>query len=113
MDAGKLRQQAQLWKPPDATTPDTFGDVSGSYTLVDPGYWCSIKPGTGREFWMAQQVRADITHIITLRYRSDIGPRWRLVWNDGFNTRTFELGPPLTTDERFFEMTFTAMEKRS
>lgn len=113
MNAGKLRHQAQLWAAPSADKPDPFGDVSGGYTLVDSRCWVSIEPGSGREFWMAQQMRADLTHVIGMRYRSDVGPRWRVVWNDGHRVRTFELGPPLVTEERFFELTFTAMEKRS
>jgi len=112
VNAGKLRHQVQLTAPPDATKPDSFGDVSTAPTPAGL-VWVGIVPGSGREFWMSQQTRADLTHIITMRYRSDVGPRWQIVWNDGFRTRTFELGPPLTTDERFFEMKFTAMEKRS
>lgn len=112
MNAGKLRHQVQLWSAPPANAPDSFGDVSGAYTLVGT-VWVSIVPGSGREFWLAQAVRADITHTVTMRYRADVGPRWRVVWNDGARVRTFELGPPLVTDERFFEITFTAMEKRS
>lgn len=112
MNAGKLRHQVQLWSAPPANQPDSFGDVSGQYTLVGT-CWVEIKPGSGREFWMAQQTRADLTHTISMRYRPDVSPRWRVVWNDGYRLRTFELGPPLVADERFFEMTFTAIEKRS
>lgn len=112
MNAGKLRHFVTLYSPPDGTTPDAFGDLSGAFTEVEQ-VWCSIEPGSGREFWLAQQTRADITHVIKMRYRSDVGPRWRLTWNDGYRVRTFELGPPLVTDERFFEIAFTAIEKRS
>ena len=112
MNAGKLRHYVQLLSAPPANQPDSFGDVSGTYTPTGNA-WVGIEPGSGREFWMAQQMRADLTHTITMRYRADVGPRWRIIWNDGNRVRTFELGSPLTTDERFFEMKFTAMEKRS
>jgi len=113
MRAGKLRHQVSLYSAPAANAPDALGDVSGDYVLVDGGLWVSIEPGSGREFWMAQGTRADLTHVISMRFRGDVGPRWRIVWNDGYRIRTFELGPPLVTDERFFEMVFTALEKRS
>lgn len=113
MDAGKLRHQIQIWYPPAATAPDSFGDLSAAYT-AGPLVWADIQPGSGREFWMAQQTRADITHVITVRYNATISARCRATWrdNDGV-THTFEFGPALVADMRQFEMKFTAVEKAS
>lgn len=51
--------------------------------------WASIKPLSGRELFMAQQVRADVTHKVVLRYfkdgttfslRAGVKPTMRLVY---------------------------------
>lgn len=34
--------------------------------------WASIRPLSGRELWQAQQVQADVTHSVRLRYRSGV-----------------------------------------
>lgn len=34
--------------------------------------WASIKPLAGRELWQAQQVQADVTHAVRLRYRRGV-----------------------------------------
>lgn len=110
MQAGKLRHQVSLYSPTPLPQPDALGDMSAPYQCQGQA-WAAIEPGQGREFWMAKATRADITHTITMRFDPRIGPKWRVVWNDGYRLRTFELGPPLSPEERQFEMTFTAIEK--
>lgn len=34
--------------------------------------WASIRPLSGRELWQAQQVQADVTHAVRMRYRMGI-----------------------------------------
>jgi len=110
MRAGKLRHQVNLYAPSPTPQPDALGDMSAPLQCQGQA-WAAIEPGTGREFWMAQQTRADITHTITMRYDARIGPRWQVQWDDGNRVRVFELGPPLSPEERQFLMTFTAIEK--
>lgn len=112
MQAGRMRHLVQLYAPPDPTEPDAYGDTASQPWTLIGSIWANIAPGKGREFWLAASTRADISHTVTLRYNPSVTTGCRLVWNDGHSTRTFELGPPLVTDERFFVMTFTAFEKK-
>ena len=101
---GKLRLLVQILVPNEAGK-DKFAETQLTYT---PGQQtrANIVPGASREFWYAKQVRADITHEITMRYGVTIGPRYRVLYNQ----RTFEIGPALNTDERNRELRFTATE---
>lgn len=103
MRAGKLRHRLTLLRP--AGTVDARGDANPNHEPAGTAYG-SIEPLSGRELWQAQQVKADVTHRITVRHKAGVGPRWRVQWNG----RTFELGPPLSTEERGFDMIFTAVE---
>lgn len=52
--------------------------------------WASIEPITGPELIQAQQVQAQVTHRIVVRFHEDIrnnGPRWRISHED----RIFEI----------------------
>jgi SPP1 family predicted phage head-tail adaptor len=106
MRAGKLRHYVQLLVPPDPSATDSQGDPASTFS-GGPSFWCSIEPLTPREFLLASQIRADVTHKVTLRYRDDITARHRLKWG----TRVFEVGPPLSTEERHFDLVLTAVEK--
>lgn len=49
--------------------------------------WAEIKPLAGREFWAAQQINAEMTGEIRIRYRSDIKPTMIVK----LGSRTFEI----------------------
>ncbi len=64
--------------------------------------------GTSREFMAAQQVNADITHMLKMRYRSGVTASHRLK----IGTRILNiLGPPVNVGERGVEMMITAIEE--
>lgn len=106
MRAGKLRHRVTLLRLDDSAR-DTFGDASGSYVTIADGLWASIEPLSGSELWTAQQVRADVTHKVTLRYNGDVTGKCRIEWDGRF----FELGPPMSTEERLFDLVLTAVER--
>lgn len=112
MRAGKLRHLVTLFLPP-SNAIDTFGDVSETYTAGQQ-FWASIEPLSGRELWFASQLRADVTHKITLRGRAGVTAKCQIRWTDSFlnTTRIFEIGPPLSTDEKHREVVLTAVEKQ-
>lgn len=105
MRAGQLRHKVDLLRPTDST--DTFGQATQTYDRVAT-VAASINPLTGRELFLAQQIRADLTHEIKIRGRTDVSAKWRVVWAG----RIFELGPPLSPNEQGTEQGFTAVEKR-
>lgn len=110
--AGKLRHLGTLLYPasnPDA--PDDVGDTPSGW-LRGPEVYFGVEALAARELFMAQQVRADVTHKITMRFRDEVTARCGIEWTTGARTRIWELGPPLSTEERLIDMTFTAVEKR-
>lgn len=40
--------------------------------------WASIEPLTGREFFAAHQIKAEVTHRVKIRYRDDITVKMRI-----------------------------------
>lgn len=105
MRAGKLRHMLTILDPVDMGT-DNLGDVQVKYVSRPVPVAGSIEPLTGRELWIAQQARGDVTHKITLRGAQVITERHRISWNG----RTWECGPPLNTEERNITLTITAVE---
>ena len=104
MRAGRLRHQIVILDPIDNT--DDRGDAQVTYkprSYAVPG---SIEPLTGRELWYAQQMRADITHKVTMRGAQGVTDRHRLLWSG----RYWECGPALSPEERGRELIITAFE---
>jgi len=51
----------------------------------------SVRTLAGRELETAQSVTAEKTHEVTVRYRSGISVSQRISWNDGGDTRLFDI----------------------
>ena len=51
----------------------------------------SVRTLAGRELETAQSVTAETTHEVTVRYRSGISVSQRISWNDGGDTRLFDI----------------------
>ena len=80
MHAGRLRDRVRIEKPVE--TRDSGGQPGKAWEAVAEVYAC-VEPLSGRELWQAAQVRADVSHKATVRYRPDLhagGGKWRLVW---------------------------------
>ena len=58
--------------------------------------WASVGPLRGREFFAAQQVSAETTHKVTVRYRASVNPKWRVKWG----TRIFRIESVMDPQER-------------
>ncbi|MBH3202572.1 phage head closure protein [Serratia marcescens] len=78
MQAGKLRHRITLQKPvkvQDTTSGemiDTWQDVSN--------LWAEVSPLSAREFVSAQAMQNAVTTRITVRYRQDIEPKYRILF---------------------------------
>ena len=89
MRAGRLDCWVQLKHPVE--TLDGYGDPVKTWALADAA-WAGIEPLKGREFFEAQQVNAELTVRVVLRYRTDVASTWR-VEHEG---HTYEVtAPPL------------------
>jgi SPP1 family predicted phage head-tail adaptor len=97
MDPGKLRHLVTLQQPSETTTG---GETARSWSDVAE-VSAAIEPISSREYFLASQPRADVTHRVTIRYRAGIQSTRRIVWKEGNTTRTLNLlGPPIDREER-------------
>ena len=93
LHAGKLRHTIE-WQN-EQTTPDGMGGESRQWvTLTTDKAW--VKPTTGNERWFAMRTEANITHRIYTRYRSDVTPTMRIV----FDGRPLQVKAVLNIEER-------------
>lgn len=77
MQIGRKDRRVAFDKPTDSA--DTFGDALITYT-EQATVWASVEPLRGTEAFETQQVRADVTHRIRIRYSAalaGISPKWR------------------------------------
>jgi SPP1 family predicted phage head-tail adaptor len=94
----RLLIQAAQDGPPQQ---DKFGEPIPQWGTVATR-WGKIEPLSGRELWQAQQVQADVTHRIRLRYFAGLHPKHRFAKAEPKlgTTRIFSiLGTP-NPDER-------------
>lgn len=97
MRAGTLRHTVTLQSP--QTTRDAVGEQTLSFTTV-ASVPASIAPISGREQFYAAQRQASTTHILRIRYSSQVAAidaTWRVL----FGSRVFSIdAPPRNVDER-------------
>lgn len=76
-----------------------------AYTPVGD-YWARVVPLAGREAIIAQQLRADVTHMIEMLNVGNIKPADQLIWNG----RTLEVTSCTPKDEIGIELKIIAVE---
>lgn len=94
--AGRLRDRVTIEEKTDGD-PDAKGTRSPSWSAFATR-WARIVPLTGREMYTADQVYAEATHRIELRYLADITPAMRVT----FGSRVFDI-EGVINDERMRE----------
>lgn len=62
-----------------ASETNTAGEVAETWSTVHVA-WAAIEAGAGREFFRAQQVNADLTHLVTMYNYPGLTTRHRLLW---------------------------------
>jgi SPP1 family predicted phage head-tail adaptor len=87
-------------------TKDSFGGtVETQITFAT--VWASIEPLSGRELLQAQQVQAEVTHRVRMRYLHGVTSKMTGL----FGTREFQfLAPPINKDERNRELEIMCKE---
>jgi SPP1 family predicted phage head-tail adaptor len=93
LSIGALRHRIVLERP--VRLPDGGGGGIVSWTPV-AGLWASVRPTTGMEAVVADQIAGRISHEIHVRYRADIVPAMRFC----LSTRTFEILAVIDVEER-------------
>ena len=101
--AGALRHRIKI----EVLTPtqDGTGEEIGSWDEFAIR-WASVEPFTGREIFSSQQVHADITHRIRLRYLPGVVPKMRVV----FKGRIFDIKYIISFQERDRELELLSTE---
>jgi SPP1 family predicted phage head-tail adaptor len=84
MRAGELKQRVTLKKPVKSR-----GDWSELVTTYEDvaTVWAAIEWGSGRRYFEAKQLNAEVQGVIRIWYRSDVKPYWRI----GYGSRTFQI----------------------
>lgn len=93
MRAGRIRHRVEL----KSSTAEKDG--YGEETLTWSKYatiWADIQPFRASEIYNAQQVQAEITHKVTIRYNSSVDEKHRVV----FGSRILEIVSLINAGER-------------
>jgi len=93
MQAGRLNKRVKLQRL--AENQDSFGEMVRSYSDYAT-VWASIEPLQGRELEHAQQISAETSHKVKIRYNSNVASEHRVIYND----RIFEIEAVLNPYER-------------
>lgn len=78
MQAGKLRHRVSLQKPVKTQNPSTGAVVNSWEEIAKP--WAEVAPLSAREFVAAQATQSEVTTRITIRFRSDVTSKHRIVY---------------------------------
>lgn len=77
------------------TVRDAAGGASHTW-VTDTTVWAHIAPASGKELYAGEQVKAEVTHKITIRYYSALTTTKRLL----YGTRVFDINFIKNIDER-------------
>ena len=104
MRAGTLRHKVVIQQ--NTPTRDSYGAEVEAWTDYAT-VWASIEPARGREFWESQQVNAEVTGKISIRYLAGITPKMRVK----HGSRIFEIISVINPEERNRELQLMVKEK--
>jgi len=93
MNVGRLRHQVTIIQAVSA--PDGAGGLTKTWETLAT-VWAAVEPLRGREYFAAQQVTAEITHKVTLRYLTGVRPEMRVQFGD----REFDIMAVINPQER-------------
>lgn len=97
MNIGDLRHRITIQQPVESS--NTFGEVEKTWQDVAT-VWASIEPLRGREYFDSQQINAEVTTRIRIRYRPGIKPKMRVVYGE----RIFDIQSVIDVEERHKEI---------
>jgi len=106
MEAGKLRQRVTIQQEiPDIGGLDDYGQPVPPWEDVAT-VWAAVEPLQGREYFAAQQIAAEVTTRITMRYREGMNPQMRIAYGD----ITYEILAVINPAERGRELQILCRE---
>lgn len=103
MRSGRLRHRVTIQQPVAAV--NGYGERITTWSTVAT-VWGAVEPLRGREFFDAEQVQAEISHRVVLRYRSGISSTMRLL----HLSRVLHIQQVIDVDERHRELQLMCRE---
>lgn len=79
MRPGRLRKRVIIQEA-DRTGRGSSGEATTSWSN-GPTVWAAVEPLRGKEYLEGQQVQGEVTHKVTIRYRSGITPTDRISYD--------------------------------
>jgi SPP1 family predicted phage head-tail adaptor len=110
VNAGRLRHRVTLQQLPANRTPSPRGQLPSNWATVAT-FWADVAPLQGRELSNAQQIKATVTHRLTMRWPGSsltITPSMRFTWG----SRIFNIVAVLNADERNRRLDIIAEEQK-
>lgn len=104
MRAGDLRHRVTIQQL--SALSDGMGGVRETWQDVAT-VWAAVEPMEGRERYEAQQIQAELTHRVRLRYRPGITPKMRVVHKG----RIFQIEAVINRAERNRELILLCAEE--
>lgn len=105
MQAGKLRHRVQIQALSQVQDLAT-GEMLDTWTELAT-VWANVVPLRGQERFEAQQVQAELSHRVEMRYRPDVTSKNRLLY-DG---RILEIASVADFEERHRELNLMCVER--
>lgn len=91
MRAGALRERVTLQSATEASDGAGGQTLTWANVATDPVVWARVEPTEGREKFAAMQIQGRYTHRVTLRYRTDLTLKLRVVWGSIYlNVRSIQ-----------------------
>lgn len=103
MFAGRLRHRVTVEQVTEAV--DSFNEPDETWT-TRATRWGEVLPQDGREFFSAQQINAEITHLVRMRYLAGVTPKMRL----RLGTRIIKILSVINVEERSRELLISGQE---
>ena len=88
---GELDQRVTFQE--SISTPDGMGGYTSVWQNIAnfPVAWAHIRPKSGREVTEYNRVNAEVGYLLVVRYREDISPSYRLLWEGiSFNIKVIK-----------------------
>ena len=104
MRAGRLKHRVKLQRY--NVTKDSYGQDIEAWVDIAT-VWADFLPKRSREFYAEQQVNAELTAVLSIRYRDDVSERDRVLYVG----RTYEvIGQPINIEMRNRELQISVRE---
>ena len=105
MRVGRLRHRIEIQK--NSPTRDSYGEKSDNWQTESGGTrWAAVEPLSGRELERAQQLNAEATVQVSMRYYDGLTTEHRIL----HKTRTLEILSIVNRDDRNIELLLLCKE---